>query len=212
VTHGSTSASESEASQNNSFYEVGTEVGQLPADLTNVASFAAVATQGGNADNFLAGHNIIVVLHHGESTITQNSMQFDGFAKLDTTTTTGKESHATDGSVASGSTSTSIATSISTSTPTSTSNNINDGTAIVTTGHFTETITSALFLKTLELFLQDTPNLGVVVSHDHFVFYDSSSTTRASNESIAMAFTDGSSIEIVGQAVVLHNIIAQAMA
>jgi len=212
ATHAGSSASESITSQGNGFYETGTVVGELPADLVNVAPLATVATQVGNADNFLAGNNIFVELNQAGS-ITPISVQLASFAARDTTTTTDTgdhATHATDGSTTTSSTSTSPATSTSTST--SASSGGDAGTATVTTGNSTETITSTAFLKTLEVFLQDTPSLGVTVSHDHFIFYNSALTTAASNESITMAFTDGSSIEIVGQASTLVNIIAHAQA
>ena len=89
---------------------------------------------------------------------------------------------------------------------------ITTGNAIVTTTSSTETITATVFLKTLDLFMEDTPGLGVYYSNDHYLFYNAADVTSKAPqlESVSMTFTDGSSISIVGQVQFLNNIIAHA--
>ncbi|MGA8169369.1 MAG: hypothetical protein WB816_00805 [Methylocystis sp.] len=189
------SASASSASQGTSVTENAIVVNQLPADLNNVATLANVAPQAGNADNFLAGNNIIIDLHQN-SLFASISIDAPTNDRADATGLTDLGSHLAGGLGTGGSTTTGSVTTVAT----------------VATGTSTETISSSVFLKTLEAFVQDTPELGYYVSNDNYVFYNAGTTTQQSthNEVVSMTFTDGSSIEIIGQAQFLANIIAHA--
>ncbi len=204
VLHLNASAGEPSVLQSNGFYENGTIVYQLPTELTNVGSLANVATQVGNADNFLAGNNIIIDLHQATSISTDPSILPASIKQMTTDTSLFTHYHA------SGTTSTDSTTqnTVSNSGPV----DITTGNAIVTTTSSTETITATVFLKTLDLFMEDTPGLGVYYSNDHYLFYNAADVTSKAPqlESVSMTFTDGSSISIVGQVQFLNNIIAHA--
>ena len=203
VLHLNASATESGFLQSNSFYESGTIVYQLPTVLTNVGSLASVATQAGNADNFLAGNNIFIDLHQAASIATDPTALL---ASIKQTTDTSLFTH-NHPSTTTPTTSTTQNT-VSNSGPV----DINTGNAIVSTNGGTEAITSTVFLKTLDLFMEDTPALGVYYSNDHYLFYNAADVTSKAPqlESVSMTFTDGSSIAIVGQVQFLNNIIAHA--
>ena len=194
---------ESNALQSSGFYESGTIVYQLPTELTSVGSLASVATQAGNADNFLAGNNIFVDLHQASSIFTGATALPDSI-KLTTDTSLFTHGHAS----ATTSTTSTTQSTVSASGPV----DVTTGNAIVSNNSSTESITSAVFLKTLDLFMEDTPALGVYYSNDHYLFYNAADvTTKAPQlESVSMTFTDGSSISIVGQVQFLNNIIAHA--
>jgi hypothetical protein len=204
VLHLNASATESSALQSNGFYESGTIVYQLPAELTNVGSLASVTTQVGNADNFLASNNIIIDLQQAASILPDPAILPASFKQATTDTSLFTHYHA---SVTTSSDST---TQNTVSAPASV--DINTGNAIVSTTSSTETITSTVFLKTLDLFMEDTPALGLYYSNDHYLFYNAADVTSKAPqlESVSMTFTDGSSILIVGQVQFLNNIIAHA--
>jgi hypothetical protein len=204
VLHLNAGTSESSVSQSGVFYENGTIVYQLPSELTNVGSLASVATQVGNADNFLAGNNIFVDLHQAAALFTGATVLPDSIKQVTTDTSLFAHGHAD-------------ATTSTTSTTQSTVTapgpvDITTGNAIVSTTSSTESISSSVFLKTLDLFMEDTPALGVYYSNDHYLFYNAADVTSKAPqlESVSMTFTDGSSISIVGQVQLLNNIIAHA--
>jgi hypothetical protein len=204
VLHLNVSASESNALQSGGFYESGTIVYQLPTELTNVGSLASVATQAGNADNFLAGNNIFIDLHQAASIFTGATGLLDSVKQVTMDTSLFTHGHAGE------TTSTTSTTQSNVSNPTTV--DITTGNAIVSTTNSTEVITSAVFLKTLDLFMEDAPALGVYYSNDHYLFYNAADVTSKAPdlESVSMTFTDGSSISIVGQVQFLNNIIAHA--
>jgi hypothetical protein len=204
LSHVNVNTSESSASQSNSFYENGTIVDQLPADVANVVSLANVATQVGNADNFLVGNNIYIDLNQAAWMSTGITALPDAVKQATTNTTLFTSHHEIQ------TTSTTAATTSTVSEPTPV--NLDSGSGLVSNVSSTETISSTVFIKTLDLFMEDTPALGVYYSNDHYLFYNAADvTTKAAQlESISMTFTDGSSISIVGQAQFLNNILAHA--
>ena len=205
VLHLNASASGSGALQGAGFYENGTIVFQLPSELTSVTSLASVATQQvGNADNFLAGNNIIIDLHQAASIFTDATVLPDAVKQTATDTSLFTHNHAS----ATTSTTSTTQSTVSAPAPVETTT----GNAIVSTTSSTEAITSTVFLKTLDLFMVDTPALGVYYSNDHYLFYNAADVTSKAPqlESVSMTFTDGSSISIVGQVQFLNNIIAHA--
>ncbi len=204
VLHLNASASESGALQSGGFYETGTIVYQLPTELTNVSSLASVATQAGNADNFLAGNNIIIDLQQATSISTDPTILPHSVKQVTTDTSLFTHNHAS----ATTSTTSTTQNTVSASGPV----DIYAGNAIVSNTSSTEAITSTVFLKTLDLFMEDTPALGVYYSNDHYLFYNAADVTSKAPqlESVSMTFTDGSSISIVGQVQFLNNIIAHA--
>ena len=192
--------SSTQTTQVNNFHANGVVVDQLPTSLLDVLALANVETQNGNADAFLAGNSIYVDLHQA-ATQPQILNQLTGGAKINTTTgTVDLGSHVTDGST----------TAISTSGLSFT--NTAAGNAVLSTPSMTENLSSAAFINTLDLFMKDTPAVGIYYSNDHYLFYNAADvTTKAANlESVSMSFTDGSSISIVGQADYLNHIIAHA--
>jgi hypothetical protein len=204
VLHVNASTSELNGLQGNSFYENGTIIYQLPTGLTSVTPLASVATQVGNADNFLAGNNIFIDLHQATSISTDSTGLLASVKQVTTDASSSTNNHA------SATTPTTSTTPSTVSAPTPV--DITTGNAIVSTTSSTEAITSTVFLKTLDLFMVDTPALGVYYSNDHYLFYNAADVTSkaAHLESVSMTFTDGSSISIVGQVQFLSNIIAHA--
>ena len=77
VLHLNANTSEPSILQSGSFYENGTIVYQLPTELTNVSSLASVATQVGNADNFLAGNKIFIDLQQATSILTDPAISLN---------------------------------------------------------------------------------------------------------------------------------------
>jgi hypothetical protein len=180
------------SSTNGVYYENGTIVSQLPTSFQGVASLASVTAQSGSAENYLVGNNIYINLHLASA------------ASSNPSNVTPPSSANTDSATHSSS-------NIDATTPNNSGSASSFGSANVYSATSTETITSFVFTKTLDLFLQDTPDVGIYVSHDHFVLYNAAlGQTAAAMESINMAFNDGSSIAIVGQAQVLNNILHQA--
>ena len=202
VLHLNASASEPSILQSGGFYENATIVYQFPTELTNVSSLASVATQVGNADNFLAANNISIDLQQAASILNDPAISPNSVKQGTADTSLFTHNHG--GAASSDST--------TQNTVSSSGADIFAGNAIVSTTGSTETITSTVFLKTLDLFMEDTPALGVYYSNDHYLFYNAADvTTKAPQlESVSMTFTDGSSISIVGQAQFLSNIIAHA--
>ena len=200
VLHLNASTSEPSILQSGSFYENGTIVYQLPTELTNVSSVASVATQVGNADNFLAGNNIFIDLQQATSILTDPAISSNSVKHVTTDTSLFTHYHG-------GASDSTTQNTVSSSGP-----DIYAGNAIVATTSSTETITSTVFLKALDLFMEDTPALGVYYSNDHYLFYNAADVTSKAPqlESVSMTFTDGSSILIVGQVQFLNNIIAHA--
>ena len=203
VLHLNASTSEPSVLQSGSFYENGTIVYQLPTELTNISSLASVATQVGNADNFLAGNNIFIDLQQATSILTDLAAVPNSVKHVTTDTSLFAHYH---------SSATVLTTSTTQDTVSSSGPDIYAGNAIVSTTSSTETITATVFLKSLDLFMEDTPALGVYYSNDHYLFYNAADVTSKAPqlESVSMTFTDGSSISIVGQVQFLNNIIAHA--
>ena len=203
VLHLNASTSEPSILQSGSFYENGTIVYQLPTELTNVSSLASVVTQVGNADNFLAGNKIFIDLQQATSILTDPAAVPNSVKHVTTDTSLFAHYH---------SSATAPTTSTTQDTVSSSGPDIYAGNAIVSTTSSTEAITSTVFLKTLDLFMEDTPALGVYYSNDHYLFYNAADVTSKAPqlESVSMTFTDGSSISIVGQVQFLNNIIAHA--
>ena len=203
VLHLNASTSEPSILQSGSFYENGTIVYQLPTELTNVSSLASVATQVGNADNFLAGNNIFIDLQQATSILTDPAAVPNSVKHVTTDTSLFAHHH---------SSATVSTTSTTQDTVSSSGSDIYAGNAFVSTTGSTETITVTVFLKSLDLFMEDTPALGVYYSNDHYLFYNAADVTSKAPqlESVSMTFTDGSSISIVGQVQFLNNIIAHA--
>jgi hypothetical protein len=195
VLHLNASTGDSSALQSSSFYENGTIVYQLPTELTNVSSLANVATQVGNADDFLAGNHIFIDLQQPGSISTDTAISPNSVKQVATHTSLITHYHAS-------------VTQNAASAPV----DIETGNAIVSTASSTEAITITTFLKTLDLFMEDTPAVGVYYSNDHYLFYNAADVTSKAPhlESISMTFTDGSSILIVGQVQFLQHIIAHA--
>jgi hypothetical protein len=76
----------------------------------------------------------------------------------------------------------------------------------------TKTLPSDFAGKTLDLLLQDTPNVDVILAHgdrDDYVFLASYASNDATMESIIISFDDGSAIKIVGQQQFLHDLISE---
>lgn len=76
----------------------------------------------------------------------------------------------------------------------------------------TKTLASDFAGKTLDLLLQDTPNVDVILAHgdhDDYVFLASYASNNATMESIIISFDDGSAIRIVGQQQFLHDLISE---
>ena len=203
--HVNSSVNEASASQSNTIYETAMIVDQLPADLANVASLANAINQPGSAGNYLVGNNILVGFHEDGSLFSSDpSLLPSAVTPSARTTQVGAGIDLVSATITSHSN--------PTSTPTSTPSNPYAGNAVITTDNSTEAITSTVFIKTLDLFIQETPDMSVYFSHDHYVFFNpiAMSNTTTPIESVSIIFNDGSSIAIVGQSQSLNNIISQA--
>jgi hypothetical protein len=214
VMHPSASSGGLSASQGTGFYESGTIVQQLPDSLLNVLALANVATQTGNADSFLAGNNIYIDLHQATA-LAENVAALPDSIKQTIVNALDLTNHDSQVPTAPVTTNTQVATNTQTTTALedgSAGASTVSGSAVVASQYVTETLTSAVFIKTLDLFMEDTPALGVYYSNDHYLFYNAADvTTKAPQlESVSMTFSDGSSISIVGQVQFLNNIIAHA--
>lgn len=189
-----------QTTQSNNFYANGVVVDQLPATLLDVLALANAATQNGNADAFLAGNSIYVDLHQAATQPQILNHSTGGATPVTTTTTADPGNH-----VSAGSTTVGPVSGLS-------STNTTAGSAVLSTPSMTETLSSTVFLNTLDLFMKDTPAVGVYYSNDHYLFYNAAdvTTTAANMESVSMLFTDGSSISIVGQVSYLNHILAHA--
>lgn len=215
------------------FQEFATTASHLPDNLTNLTSYASVDQHSGSATNFLIQNSIFITTQ--SETITSSTSAPSSNADIVAVQPTAKmdakstgpfpiSKQPTDSQPASGPLDSSRSSSAQPSDANSTvakfpgshsasidatATNSHD-IAVSSTGlSDSKTILSTdVFLKTLETFIQDTPNMKIVVSNEHYVFAGSpANNATALLESVTMTFTDGSSISVVGQQQLLYNII-----
>lgn len=163
------------------YYENGVVVDQLPASFQGLMSIESASLQPGSAGNYLVDNGIFVTLHNDKSGgVSLPSHSVFVFGHGTPEVSSNSVQLAAQGTTVSG-----------------------------VIQNYTESVTGNVFIKTLGLFLQDTPKVGVYVVHDAYVFFDSSivSGSAATMETVNMTFNDMSSISIVGQAAVINGII-----
>ena len=174
-------------SSGNGYHEDGIVVDQLPANLRNAASYASVSTQQpGSAASFLTQNKITVSLH------TDGGAAGDGAMLLSANNPSQQP-----GSSASEAANSHFLTGTA---------HIGAPAAAASGG---ETVSTAVFGKALDAFLEETPSVHVMVSHGHYVFASAEGGGPGGllSESVTMTFVDGSSISIVGQPQALYEII-----
>ena len=178
------------------YYEHGVVVDQLPASFQGLMSIESAGLQPGSAGNYLVNNKIFVTLHNDKS----GGVSLPSHSVFDSGHGTQEASSNTVQLAVQGTTVSDVIPNYTGST---------QGHGLLTSATSAESVTSNVFIKTLGLFIQDTPKLGVYVVHDAYVFFDSSivSGNSATMETVHMTFNDMSSISIVGQAAVINGII-----
>ena len=182
---------------NGVYYENGVVVDKLPASFQGLMSIESAGLQPGSASNYLVENRIFVALHNDQSagvSLPSHPLHIFGHDGA-------PEVFGNSGQPAA------QGTTVSGFIPNYTGST--EGPGLLTSATSVESVTSGVFIKALDLFLQETPNLGVYVVHDTYVFFDSGITSgnAATMENLIMTFNDKSSISIVGQAAVIDGII-----
>ncbi len=178
------------------YYENAVVVDKLPASFQGLVSIESAGLQPGSAANYLVENNIFVTLYNDKSagvSLPSPSLFISGHGTLEVSSNSGQP--ATPGTAGPG-----VIPNYTGST---------EGPGFLTSATPVESMTSSVFIKTLDLFLQEVPKLGVYVVHDTYVFFESSiiSGYSATMETVSMTFSDTSSITIVGQAALINGII-----
>lgn len=168
------------------YHESAVVIDKLPASFQGLISIESAGLQPGSARNYLVENKIFVSVYNDKSSGVSSpspSVLISGHGAPEVSSNFGQ-------TVAHGAT-------------------VSGGGEVLTSSTSGESLTSTVFLKTLDLFLQETPKYGVYIVDDTYVFFDASIVkgSSATMETLHMTFNDMSSISIVGQASVLDGII-----
>lgn len=169
------------------YYEAPYVVNQSSAAVKNITPLGIVPQQTGSALNFLNDNNIFVTVG-AESNV---SVKSGLLAHADSSSQLVVED---------------FKTSAATPTP-----SLDDATLPSPNTNTLETLSSSDFVKVLSEFLQEAQDVHVTVSHDYYVFEDSSISHGwdSHKDSITITFDDGSAISIVGQPQMLHDLVSE---
>ncbi|GLI93908.1 hypothetical protein [Methylocystis echinoides] len=173
------------------FDEVATELRGIPLAFANVPAHMSVIAAAGSASTFLIQHNILLTLKPEEDSLLTfgdmpNLATDEPLAQVETTAATPEYKHQVTLSV---------------------------GVFATDQAAGSNALSGDNFLRTLTLFLTETPHTVIKTSQEQYVFYSAQSIAEGANalERMTMTFEDHSSISIVGQKSMLQEILADVL-
>jgi hypothetical protein len=173
------------------FDEVATELRAIPLAFANVPAHMSVIAAAGSASTFLIQHNILLTLKpEGDSPLTFGDMPKQAteasLTQVETTAATPDLTYQ-------------VALSV--------------GVFATDEAAGSNVLSGDNFLRTLTLFLTETPHTVIKTSQEQYVFYSAQSIAEGANalERMTMTFEDHSSISIVGQKSMLQEILADVI-